>query len=404
MPDGRLLTLVATARRATFFARELPPWIDELLEQFLLTIQTPPQAETLQDDFAQYTRQAQALYELLLADALSWLPSRAVRLLASPFGEWHFLPLHALIAEVEFPVASYQYLPFLCKKYRFTYTHSAAQWLASHRAAIAGGKPDTRIRLIAPDYFGYRWPYPRDSLTLRYLRLLASEGGDLPALPTTTTLAEIAVRLGGEIWSGPAATPARLRAPQPPTGIWHAEAHLLPTAPQPHALLLALTPYEDDGILPLSSLPANTMPARLAILPACHWSMLPPAQAARAFATLHAAMERAGAATRLVNLWFGPHAGTSTLFESCYERLRAGLPPSEALAQAQTTWLLHKAKTNLEAHPYYWAGYAIHGADMPVPLRRNPLWWYIPAAVAFMAWFTWRYLRHLRREEAQADE
>ncbi len=403
LPDGRLLTLAATAKQATFFVQELPPWTDELLEQFLLALQTPPQAETLQDDFAQYALQAQALYELLLSDVLNWLPSRAVRLLVAPFGKWHLLPLQTLIAEVEFPVASYQYLPFLAKKYRFTYTLSASQWLASRRAATEADKPDTRVRLIAPDYFGYRWPYPHDSVAMRYLRLLQSDEGDLPALPATATLSEIARRLGGEVWRGAAATPARLRSPQAPTGIWHAEAHLLATTPQPDGLLLALTPYDDDGILPLSTLPSGTMPARLAILPACHWSMLPLAQAAHAFAALHTATEQAGATTRLVNLWFGTDTGTEALFEQCYERLRAGLTPSEALAQAQIAWL-NEAKANLEAHPYYWAGYAVHGADTPIPLRRSPLWWYVPAAAALMVWFVWRYLRQLRREEEEAVE
>ncbi len=402
LPDGRLLTIAATTHSAAFFVQPMPLYIDELLEQFLLGLQEPPLPEALQDAFDQYTRQAIELYDLLLADALAWLPPNTTRLVVSPFGKWRLLPLQALIAEVEHPVASYQYLPFLAKKYRFDYALSGSAWLEGRLAAARRGRPEQRALLVAPDYFGYEWPRPDDRATLQYLQLLQAREGALPSLPATAVLAETIERLGGEVWRAEQTTPARVQAPPPSLGVWHAEAHLLPLGSRADSLLLVLTPWEDDGLMPLSTLATNGLHAHLAVLPACHWGMLPLAQAAAALQALQVALHRAGTATTLVALWYGAEQRRAQLFETFYSRLRAGLPPSEALAQAQIAWL-NETKTNLEAHPFHWAPYVVWGADAPVPLRLSPLWWYVPTAVLVMVWFVWRYLRKLKREAQEAE-
>lgn len=402
LPDGQLLTLVATNHSATFFVQSLPPWADELLEQFLLSLQQPPEPEELQDAFDQYTRQAIELYELLLADALAWLPPKTTRLVVSPFGKWRLLPLQPLIAEVEHPVASYQYLPFLGKKYRFDYTLSGSAWLEARLLAARQGKPEVRALLVAPDYFGYEWPRPDDHITRQYLQLLQAEDGALPSLVATPALAETIERLGGQVWRAEQATPKQMTTSAPSSGVWHAQAHLLPRGTHPDSLLLALTPWDDDGLLPLGTLATAGLHARLAVLPACHWGMLSLAEAARALQSLLVTMQRAGTATTLVNLWYANEETDALLFETFYSRLRAGLPPSEALAQAQIAWL-NETKTNLEAHPAHWAGYAVWGADASVPLRLSPLWWYVPTAALVMVWFVWRYLRQLKREAQEAE-
>ncbi len=403
LPDGQLLTIVATNHNATFFVQPLPPWTDELLEQFLLSLQQPPAPEELQDAFDQYTRQAIELYELLLADALAWLPPKTTRLVVSPFGKWRLLPLQALIAEVEHPVASYQYLPFLGKKYRFDYTLSGSAWLEARRRAARQDKPEVRALLVAPDYFGYEWPHPDDRTTRQYLQLLQAEEGALPSLTATPALTETIERLGGQVWRAGQATPKQMTTSVPSSGVWHAQAHLLPRGSHPDSLLLVLTPWEDDGLLPLGALATAGLHARLAVLPACHWGMLSLPEAARALQSLLVSMHRAGTATTLVNLWYANDEADTLLFGTFYSRLQAGLPPSEALAQAQIAWL-NETKTNIEAHPSRWARYAIWGADASVPLRRSPLWWYVPMAVLVMGWFVWRYLRQLKQEAQQQAE
>ncbi|GEM_PF-4084761 len=396
LPDARLLIIVATSHRATFFVRPVPPWADELLEQFLLNLHNPPTPELLTEEFERYTRQAIELYDMLLRDAINWLPRATFKLVVSPFGKWNLLPLSALIAEHEFPVVSYRHLPFLAKRYRFLYVPSAAAWLECRARATQFESPQRRAIMVAPDYFGYQWPYVTDSTTRYYLASLPQGQGDLPPVAGTSQIAETIEHIGGSVWRGPQASSQYLQRQPLSVGVWHVQAHVLPLAPQPDSILLVLTPYEDEGLYALSALMQRPLKAHLAVWPACHWAMCSLEEAAQSFAIARMAFRQMQIGSNLINLWYGADLPMADLFTTFYRRLSSGLSPSEAWAQAQVHYL-NQTQSNLAAHPYYWAGFVLSGADIPVPLRRSPLWWYIPLAILVMSWFVWRYLRKLKR-------
>ena len=60
------------------------------------------------------------------------------------------------------------------------------------------------------------------------------------------------------------------------------------------------------------------------------------------------------------SLWSAPDQATQKLMTSFYEELKDGNSKAEALRNAKLTYI-QKTKVDKLRHPYFWAGFVLHG-------------------------------------------
>jgi CHAT domain-containing protein len=188
------------------------------------------------------------------------------------------------------------------------------------------------------------------------------------ALPATVSEAQAFKRIvpDSRMYVGARATETRLREALTGTGLVHVASHATLNPGNPMFSQVQLEPGaagspEDDGRLEVHELLGISIASGLVYLSGCEtglgsaWST----SFARGddYATLAQAFLHAGARNVVATLWPVEDEGAAAFAKRFYQEL-AGLPPPEAMAQAQRALI---ADATYGA-PYYWAGYAVSGA------------------------------------------
>jgi CHAT domain-containing protein len=156
---------------------------------------------------------------------------------------------------------------------------------------------------------------------------------------------------GATVRTGDDATLAALRSEAPRADLLHLACHgeFRPDSPLFSALHLqrgTLTALEAER-LPLA--------ARLVVLSACETALSESARDDEALGLVRAFLI-AGAREVLGGLWAIDDAATARWMAAFHARLAGGVVPSQALAAQQREGIAQGA------HPYFWAGFALHGA------------------------------------------
>ena len=159
------------------------------------------------------------------------------------------------------------------------------------------------------------------------------------------------------------------RAPR--ARILHLSTHGLASTEDPNQSFIAFAQHSDTtrehDLLFYNDLPSLALNADLAVLSACETNL-------GSFAvgtgnlSVSAAFAAAGARSTLSTLWPVDDAATSRLIVAFYTALLQGKSRSQALYLARESL----ANSADYAHPYYWAGYVLSGANTPLSLTRWP--------------------------------
>lgn len=202
---------------------------------------------------------------------------------------------------------------------------------------------------------------------------------------------------------GPAATEHALKSADASRyRILHLAAHAVADEIVPRRSAVLLTPSgEDDGLLQVSEVANLTLNADLVVLAACR-SHVGRLVRGEGLLSLSRAFLHAGARAVVATAWTVPDRETTWLMERFYTGLRDGLPPDEALRQAQLAAL---ASGGSRAAPGAWAAFVVFGEartpilDPPDPSR----WWTLALLTGtFAALGLATVLQRLRRHRLRA--
>jgi CHAT domain-containing protein/tetratricopeptide (TPR) repeat protein len=302
--------------------------------------------------------QGRKLYDLLIAPAAPWIEG-AERILISPDGPLHILPFAALILPETRPETRPGEPARFLVDWKPVHTVLSATLYAELKRGRRGG-PSGAGPLVA--FADPRLPAGagpaagEDDPPLRRYR------AGLPPLPGAREEVQALTRLYGRealIYTGAAATEARVGQPGVRPRILHFASHALLDRRSPLDSALALAPSAPggDGLLQAwEILERLRFDADLVTLSACGTG-LGREGAGEGLIGLTRAFQYAGARSILASLWGVSDRSTAALMARFYAGLRAGLPKDEALAQAQRQLL----RTGEHAHPYSWAGFELNG-------------------------------------------
>ena len=128
----------------------------------------------------------------------------------------------------------------------------------------------------------------------------------------------------------------------------------------------------DDGNLHAWELFSLNLNAGLAVLSACNTGF-GKIQKGEGIQSLGRAFAYAGCPSRLMSLWPAQDASTARIMESFYNHLSKGIAKDEALRQAKLKFL--QDATDLNEHPFYWAGFVLQGDPSPLVGKKHRYLW-----------------------------
>jgi len=304
------------------------PELDRLLRAFRLNLDVTGGADPRQRVHlgAQVRALLARVYDRLFS-GMSEL-DRYRSLVIVPHGLLHYLPFHALIDGER----------FLIERFAISYAPSATLY------GVCQARARRRRRSGPPLVLGH------------------SAGGRLPFV-----LAEaesVGAVLGAPVCSEGAATRALLQEQGRRAAIIHVAAHgwFRPDAPLFSGIELA------DGLLSTADVFNLSLRASLVTLSACETGRAV-VGGGDELAGLSRAFLYAGAAGLLVSQWRVDDASTAALMTRFYRELAGGAGPAAALRTAQTALISGELAQSDHAHPFFWAGFQVVGAEGE-PARR----------------------------------
>lgn len=349
----------------------------DTLETVVLALLKAINGNTLDESYASVSSR---LFELLF-DHLS-LPEPQRGLVAVMDGILSYVPVEMLDPGEDM---------LLIERYPVTYCSSATAWLQWKEHAGA-----SKWLGIAPEYAGVQ-SMALASRALDSMYLTATREGWI-ALPGAAREVEtIGALVGGEKWMGNEATEGRFKKEAGDFDILHLSMHAWMDDDEPMQSALIFTAEDDrkeDQALYAHEIMRLRLPATMAVLSACNTGLGTPRRG-EGMHSIARAFHYAGVQSTVMSLWKVPDESTAIIMEEFYRQLRGGERPDAALQQAKLSYLQNAGEPELK-HPYYWAGFVLHGTNQPVYARSFPVVWiFSGVALIAIALGYWRYRRSL---------
>ncbi|MFK7971142.1 MAG: CHAT domain-containing protein, partial [Bacteroidia bacterium] len=288
-----------------------------------------------------------------------------------PDGLLGYLPFSCLVTEEtssESATSSqiFRGLPYFQNKYASRYAYAAALHFSEPKT-----KGKHRLMAFAPSYSGV--------LKLAF---------NLPQAEVVANLWD------GQIVRADEAQESRFREMMNDYEIIHLAQHAEANTEQPLASRLLFsesneTAPEKDGYLHAYEIYALNIPAQLVVLSSCESGYGPLAKG-EGVMSLARAFRAAGAQSVLNTNWKVDGRVGLELMETFYSQLLEKMPPSQALAHAQRTFLASAAPELV--HPHYWAAFTLVGSDAPVQKPSSSMIYWIIGLVALAGGVAyWRF-------------
>ena len=282
-----------------------------------------------------------------------------------PDGILHYLPFAALpLGEIANGKLDYGTISYLGDHAPLSFGYSIATLLAQEVAPTTDYT--TGLLALAPTF----------------------AAGELPRLPLgKQEVSAVAKHCDEhELLLGPAANRTNFLVHAPTARVLHLSTHGRANLEQPNLSYVAFTQTggeaDADERLYYNELGALHLPAELVVLSACETSIGRPVPG-ETVASLATAFAAAGAHSTVTTLWQVDERATLELLDAFYGRLAAGDGRQLALHEAQQE--LRRSKDY--AHPYYWAGLALHGSVAPLSIHSpaSPPYVWLVAVVLLVA-------------------
>jgi CHAT domain-containing protein len=349
----------------------LPRTVDEITETWEKLRATLELSDTRepQADASGVAARAHELHLACLRRVLAALPAATTRLLIVSDGVLHHVPFAALVAEA--PKAgkvAFRDLAHIGLTHTIAYLPSATVLAALSDAPPRD--PDSRLVAFCDPLLAGQPTQPEAAV--RAPEAAASRALDewQPLAQARKEGARVAALWGGEtvILEGPQAGERTAKQQLPAAGCAHFAVHGLANDESPLYSALALTSApattteeEEDGLLYACEIMGLPQTPPLVVLSACE-TVLGAETDGEGLVGLVRAFLASDSRTVLASLWKVDDQATAALMAECYQGLRKGLRPDEALAEAQRKAARGKLpNATYAAAPCFWAAFGVYG-------------------------------------------
>lgn len=305
-----------------------------------------------------YLQYGQFLYRQLIGPIAAQLPPQ---LIIVPDGILEYLPFEALLYEAP-PAGSAAFAdyPYLLRRYRISYAHSARLLYEMRRGEASA--PRRQVLAYAPWF--ERVPGEGESVALRRNGLGRLYGNEEEA-------AHIRRLLKASVRKREEATRARFLEEAPLYSIIHLATHAKANDEEGEYSFLAFTGADDslrDARLYAKDLFNLRLPAEMVVLSACETG-LGELRRGEGVISLARGFSQAGARSLVTTLWRVSDRESAELMRLFYENLAQGLPKDDALHRAKLSFI--GAAPPSRAHPFFWAAFVPTGDMSPIRARRQ---------------------------------
>jgi len=300
-------------------------------------------------DFAEASHE---LYRQLIAPL--WEIRRATgQLTIIPDGILGYVPFEVLLTQLPSQPERFKDHAYLIREVPIHYSYSATLWWEMRR----GGKQryTKKVLAVAPEFRELN----EGPVALRETSLS-------PLVYNTKEAEGVVERVGGTLLRGDAARKSNFLEQAEAFSILHLATHGKANDQAGEYSFLAFSADSataGPGILYAQDLYANRMPADMVVLSACETGLGELSQG-EGLISLARAFSYAGAKSVVMTLWQVDDARSANLVQSFYQHLQSGATKSVSLRQAKLDYLDQHSHT--DAHPYFWASYALIGDVSPI--------------------------------------
>jgi CHAT domain-containing protein len=335
--------------------------------------------ETPEDAYANYTKNAAAMYELLLAPVLAEAKNEQIKsLIIVPDGHLAYLPFEAFLSQpAPAQLSPYQDLAYLIKDYSLSYSYSAQLWKNSEQAAKMDN--NGQILAMAGDYQTNRSSKKssKNSVNTEAAApaVRSPKHNSLRKALAPLPAAQEEVQLLSQIFKGhfalgDAASELKFKQQAENYAVIHLAMHGILDEQNPILSSLAFT--EDGGaennFLQVYEISKMKLNADLVVLSACETGY-GKFQAGNGVASLARSFMYAGVNALVVSLWAVNDASTAIIMRFFYQNLDKGMGKAEALQQAKLEYLSEAKGTS--AHPALWSPFIQLGNRKPVSIAKQ---------------------------------
>ncbi len=324
-----------------------------------------------------FAEAAHGLYGMLLKKTLDEAEQSVEKIIVIPDGALSYLNFEALLTSAPADYGSFKYkdLHYLLKEYTVGYAYSS-KFL---RNSIAAPKTDANQNRKST-FGGYASDYALATPTS------PGDNIDLMRLPgAEREVRSIAEKLQGKAWVGTSATEEVFKETAGEFQILHIAMHGLLDDTDPMFSKLLFSQNKDsneDGQLNAAEIYNLDFNADLAVLSACD-SGFGKINKGEGMMSLSRAFAYAGCPSLVASLWKVPDETTVAPMMDFYDQLMTGMPIDEALQKAKLNYL-QNAENPLYEHPYFWAGFVVHGNTQPLHIESQNTTVYTYAVAALL--------------------
>ncbi|WP_222982529.1 CHAT domain-containing protein [Flagellimonas meishanensis] len=325
-----------------------------------------------------FAEAAHGLYRMLLKKTLDGAKQSIKKIIVIPDGELSYLNFEAMLSSTPADTGSFNYkdLHYLIKDYAIGYAYSS-KFL---RNSIETPKSNSSQRRKST-FGGYASDYTLAMPTS------PSDNIDLMGLPgAEKEVRGIAEKLRGKAFIGSSATEEVFKKTAGEFQILHLAMHGLLNDTDPMFSNLMFTQNEEsneDGHLNAVEIYNLELNADLAVLSACD-SGFGRINKGEGMMSLSRAFAYAGCPSLVASLWKVPDETTVAPMIDFYDKITAGLPIDEALQKAKLNYL-QNVEIPLYEHPYFWAGFVVHGNTRPLNIESHNTTAYAYAVATLLA-------------------
>ncbi|GEQ85192.1 hypothetical protein ULMS_07000 [Patiriisocius marinistellae] len=292
-----------------------------------------------------------------------------------------------LLADIPFKEKTYivpdkvlNYLPFeLLQKNNVslieTNTISYAIGLSYLQSETSSKRTTNNVALFAPSYS--RFVPTETQLVVR------GEAYDLSG--AKAEVAEISKIIPSTVYIDDAASKKAFQNLSNNVSVIHLSMHSFLNDKDPELSSLVFSDNEVENELYISELYGLNLNANLAVLSACNTGV-GGYDNGDGVVSMSRAFKYAGVPATVSSLWSAPDLSTKKIMVSFYEHLKNGASKSKALQLAKLDYLKNTNERELK-HPYYWAGFVLHGDDSPILLENEfykTLWFWVVIAILLL--------------------
>ncbi len=321
-----------------------------------------------QSRIKQFSVNAHALYQQLLAPIISQLDENINQLKIIPDGLMGYLPFEILLTEAyDNGTLSYKNFPYLINNYTVS-TEFSATLLKPKRIEAIG---------YEYEYVGFAPSYKGTLMAENYQITRSAESTSMKFSPLKYNEPEVEMGydiFGGKSFFGDKATEISFKEYAPKSKIIHLSTHAFANIKNAQFSGLAfvqqegISDVENDGLVYIDDLYNMRLNAELTVLSACE-TAVGEFKRGEGIMSLGRAFKYAGCQNIVMSSWTISDQSTARLMQYFYEELNEGIGKADALRQAKLRYL--EAADANTADPYFWAAFTLIGDNEPIVEK----WW-----------------------------